>query len=116
MPEEKKKVVKSVAKKFWKIAGPNWAKSILGDASLVTKGTKLWKMSKVALNPPTQMRNAISNMILLNLSGVKWRDLPKRLFQAWDDLRKDGVYTQIAKKYGVVNSTFTKQEMIEMEM
>ena len=27
MPEEKKKVVKSVAKKFWKIAGPNWAKS-----------------------------------------------------------------------------------------
>jgi len=92
----------------------NWAKSILGDAGLVTKGTKLWKMSKVALNPPTQMRNAISNMILLNLSGVKWRDLPKRLFQAWDDLRKDGVYTQIAKKYGVVNSTFTKQEMIEI--
>ncbi len=92
----------------------NWAKSILGDAGLVTKGTKLWKMSKVALNPPTQMRNAISNMILLNLSGVRWRDLPKRLFQAWDDLRKDGVYTQIAKKYGVVNSTFTKQEMIEI--
>ena len=92
----------------------NWAKSILGDAGLVTKGTKLRKMSKVALNPPTQMRNAISNMILLNLSGVRWRDLPKRLFQAWDDLRKDGVYTQIAKKYGVVNSTFTKQEMIEI--
>ena len=90
------------------------AKSILGDAGLVTKGTKLWKMSKVALNPPTQVRNAISNMILLNLSGVKFRDLPKRLLHALDDLRKDGVYTQIARKYGVVNSTFSKQEMIEI--
>ena len=29
MAEAKNKVVKSVAKKFWKIAGPNWAKSIL---------------------------------------------------------------------------------------
>jgi len=92
----------------------NWAKSVIGDAGLVTKGTKLWKMSKVALNPPTQVRNAISNMILLNLSGIKFRDLPKRLLQAFDDLRKDGVYTQIARKYGVVNSTFSKQEMIEI--
>ena len=95
-------------------ADSGFAKSVLGDNGVVTKATKLWKMSKVALNPPTQMRNAISNMILLNLSGVRWRDLPKRLFQAWDDLRKDGVYTQIAKKYGVVNSTFSKQEMIEI--
>ena len=90
------------------------AKQILGDNGVVTKGTKLWKMSKVALNPPTQMRNAISNMLLLNLSGIRFRDIPKRLFQAWDDARKDGVYFQIAKKYGVVNSTFSKQEMIEI--
>jgi len=90
------------------------AKAILGDSGVVTKATKLWKMSKVALNPPTQVRNALSNMILLNLSGVRWRDIPKRLLQAFDDLRKDGVYTQIAKKYGVINSTFSRQEMIEI--
>jgi len=60
------------------------------------------------------MRNAISNMILLNLSGIRFRDLRKRFFQALDDIRNNGVYTQIAKKYGVVNSTFSKQEMIEI--
>ena len=98
------------------IADPNsgFAKQILGDNGVVTKATKLWKMSKVALNPPTQMRNAISNMMLLNLSGIKFRDLPKRMFQAWNDLRNNGIYTQIARKYGVVNTTFSKQEMIEI--
>ena len=30
------------------------------------------------------------------------------------DIKEDGVYTQIAKKYGVVNSTFSRQEMIEI--
>ena len=98
------------------MANPNsgLAKQIIGDNGVVTKGTKLWKMSKVALNPPTQMRNALSNMILLNLSGVKFKDLPKRLLQALKDIKEDGVYTQIAKKYGVVNSTFSRQEMIEI--
>jgi hypothetical protein len=91
-----------------------FAKSILGDGGLITKGTKLWKMSKVALNPPTQVRNAMSNVILLNLSGVRWRDMPNRLLNAWNDIGKNGVYSQIAKKYGVVNSTFSKQEMIEI--
>ena len=91
-----------------------FAKSILGDGGLITKGTKLWKMSKVALNPPTQIRNALSNVILLNLSGIRWRDMPNRLLNAWNDIGKNGVYSQIAKKYGVVNSTFSKQEMIEI--
>jgi hypothetical protein len=92
----------------------SFAKSVLGDGGLLTKGTKLWKMSKVALNPPTQVRNAMSNVILLNLSGVKWKNLPNRLLTAWKDIGKNGVYSQIAKKYGVVNSTFSKQEMIEI--
>ena len=98
------------------MADPNsgLAKAILGDAGFAAKATKLWKLSKVALNPPTQVRNFASNMILLNLSGVRWRDLPKRFFQSMKDIKEDGVYTQIAKKYGVVNSTFSKQEMIEI--
>ena len=98
------------------MANPNsgLAKQILGDNGVVTKGTKLWKMSKVALNPPTQMRNAISNMILLNISGVKFKDLPRRLLHALKDIKEDGYYTQIAKKYGVVNSTFSRQELVEI--
>lgn len=92
----------------------NWAKSILGDEGAVTQATKLWKMSKVALNPPTQVRNLLSNIILLNLSGIGWRKLPIRLMQALDDMRKNGPYTEIANKYGILNSTFTKQEMIDI--
>jgi len=91
------------------------AKKILGDEGLLTKGTQLWKLSKVALNPPTQMRNAISNIVLLNLSGIKWQDLPKRLIQSVDSIRKQDGYYQIAKKYGIINSTFSKQELIEID-
>lgn len=92
----------------------NLAKQILGDDGIMTKGTKLWKMSKVALNPPTQVRNFMSNMILLNLSGIKFGNMRNRLVHALKDMSENGVYTQIAKKYGVVNSTFSKQEMIEI--
>lgn len=51
-------------------ANPNagFMQSILGDYGTLTKATKLWKLSKVPLNPPTVVRNMISNTILLNLS------------------------------------------------
>ena len=92
----------------------NLAQSILGDQGTVTQVTKLWKFSKVALNPPTQVRNFVSNVILLNLSGVRWTDMPKRFTAALDDIRNNGPFTQIAKKFGVNNTTFTKQEMIQI--
>ena len=88
--------------------------SILGDYGTLTKATKLWKLSKVPLNPPTVVRNMISNTILLNLSGVAWRNMPRRYIQALDDMRNNGPYTKIAEKYGIVDSTFTKQEMIQI--
>ncbi len=92
----------------------NWAKSILGDSGMVSQATKLWKMSKVALNPPSQMRNAMSNVILLNLSGIPLRKIPTRLNQALNDMRQNGPYTDIAKKYGILDSTFSRQEMIDI--
>lgn len=97
-------------------SNPNsgFVQQIFGDSGYATEATKFWKMSKVALNPPTQIRNALSNVILLNLSGMKWRNIPTRLLQAMDDARKAGPYTQIAKKYGAINSTFSKQEMVEI--
>jgi hypothetical protein len=88
--------------------------SILGDYGTITKATKLWKMSKVPLNPPTVIRNMISNTMLLNLSGVAWRNMPKRYIQAMKDMSTNGPYTEIARKYGVIDTTFTKQEMIQI--
>lgn len=90
------------------------AQSILGDAGYITKATKLWKMSKVALNPPAQARNFVSNVLLLNLSGIPFTKLPTRLFQAMKDISTNGPYSQIIKKYGILDSTFSKQEMIEI--
>ena len=97
-------------------ANPNagFMQSILGDYGTITKATKLWKLSKVPLNPPTVVRNMISNTILLNLSGVAWRNMPRRYLQALNDMRNNGPYTQIAEKYGIVDSTFTKQEMVQI--
>lgn len=92
----------------------NFAKSVLGDSGTITQATKLWKMSKVALNPPSQVRNGISNVILLNLSGIPLRKIPTRLSQALNDMRKNGPYTDIAKKYGILDSTFSRQEMIDI--
>lgn len=92
----------------------NFAKSVLGDSGTITQATKLWKMSKVALNPPSQVRNGISNVILLNLSGIPLRKIPTRLSQALNDMRQNGPYTDIAKKYGILDSTFSRQEMIDI--
>tara|TARA_R110001592_G_scaffold57234_1_gene173991 strand:+ start:3010 stop:6228 length:3219 start_codon:yes stop_codon:yes gene_type:complete len=91
-----------------------FAQAFLGDYGFATQATKLWKLSKVALNPPTQVRNFMSNIILLNLSGIRWRDMPKRLIRGIKSIKDQDAYYQIAKKYGVIDSTFSRQEMIEI--
>ena len=92
----------------------SFAAKLLGPEGWATKGTKIWKMSKVALNPPTQIRNFISNMVLLNLSGVPMTRVFPRVIEAWTDIVKGGPYSQIARKWGVNNTTFARHEMIEI--
>ena len=93
----------------------NIALKILGDQGFVTKGTKLWKLSKVAMNPPTQIRNGVSNLILLHLSGVPLPKIPIRIYQAVEDIAKNGEYVKIAKKYGITQTSFNKQEIMEFK-
>ena len=92
----------------------NWFRKIFGEPGKLSKFTKWFKFSKVALNPPSQIRNAMSNVIMLDLSGVPAYKLPTRLAQAVKDMSNNGPYTQIAKKYGIVDSTFAKQEMVDL--
>jgi len=92
----------------------NWFRKIFGEPGKLSKFTKWFKFSKVALNPPSQIRNATSNVIMLDLSGVPAYKLPTRLAQAVKDMSNNGPYTQIAKKYGIVDSTFAKQEMVDL--
>lgn len=91
------------------------AEQILGNGGLATKFTQLWKWSKVAANPPGQVRNFVSNGILLHLSGVPFHKVPLRVIEAVKSIRRDGEAWKVAKKHGVTQSTFGSQELIRIE-
>ena len=90
---------------------PGWAQQILSFGGYGTKATQLWKMSKVSLNVPGQIRNMISNLVMLQLSGVPLHRFPVVLSRSIRNIRADGKYWQIAKKYGVTESTFQAHEL-----
>ena len=86
----------------------NW----FGDrGSKISRLTSLWKTLKVPLNPPSQMRNVASNMILLHLSGVPIHKLGTYMVRSANDMRADGKYFKIAKEFGVGNASMTEQEL-----
>ena len=72
---------------------------------------QLWKLSKVALNPPTQFRNFASNMILLNLSGMSIPKLTKGLASAVRQTEQYKKASRVAQRGGIGKSTFSSQEM-----
>jgi hypothetical protein len=86
----------------------NW----FGDrGSKISRLTSLWKTLKVPLNPPSQMRNVASNMILLHLSGVPIHKLGTYMVRSATDMRAGGKYFKIAKDFGVGNASMTEQEL-----
>lgn len=76
--------------------------------------TKIWKTLKVPLNPPSVARNFISNLVLLNLSGVSYTRMPSRMAQALKEIVTNGKYYKIAKEKGIASTTFSKQEMVQI--
>lgn len=92
-----------------------WAEKLLGYGGIGTKATQLWKASKVSLNPPSQVRNFVSNAVLLHISGVPMVMIPVRLAQAAKAMRTDGAAWQIAKKNGIKANTFSATELTRIE-
>lgn len=88
-----------------------FAEQLLGQGGLGSKATQLWKTAKVALNPPGQIRNFISNAVMLQLSGVPLRKIPGLIVRAAKQIKYGGKHWQAAKKYGVTAATFTAQEL-----
>lgn len=80
-----------------------------------TKITQWWKWSKVAANPPAQIRNIVSNLILLHLSGVPLYRIVPLLIRAVKEIRTKGRYYKIILKHGVTVSTFAANEMIRID-
>lgn len=94
---------------------PGFVQSLFGFGGIGTRLTQMWKMGKVALNPPGQIRNFVSNAVMLQLSGVPLHMVPTRVIQAWREVVNDGEYWKVGKKYGVTESTFSTQELHRMK-
>ena len=78
---------------------------------LFTRVQKAFKYTHVPMQVPAQARNAISNTIFLNASGVPiWR-IPSVLNNAMDNIVNNGKYMQIARKYGIEQTTFASEEL-----
>lgn len=90
------------------------AERLLGYGGVATRFTQFWKMSKVALNPPAQVRNMVSNGILLHLSGVSFHRVPDRVVSAISEILTNGKHWRVAKKWGITESTFTAQELLRI--
>lgn len=105
------------AQRFLDPENAGFAERMLGQGGAATKVTQWWKMSKVALNPPTQIRNFMTNHVLLHLSGVPAHKVYSGalLGRAINDLLSQGKYTQIAKKYGLWSTSFANVELAEIK-
>jgi ADP-Ribosyltransferase in polyvalent proteins len=89
------------------------AESVLGFGGIGTKIQQIFKLTKVVLNPPSQVRNIVGNMVAIQLSGVPLRKLAYRYAQAINDMRQDGRFTQMARQYGLLEATFSGVELPE---
>lgn len=92
----------------------NWAERALGFGGWATKATQAWKFLKVAANPPSQIRNAVSNAIMLQLSGVPMHRIPALLPRAVAEIIHDGPAYLAAKKHGLTAGTFAQEELLKL--
>lgn len=92
-----------------------------------------WKKMKVPFNPPTQVRNFVSNGVLLDISGVPFEKLPILYARAFSEIirgmaaeqpvgskirakiGKQGKHYRIAVRRGIRASTFTSAELRNIE-
>ncbi len=88
---------------------------VIGPGGTLEKATQAWKIAKVPMNYPTQVRNFLSNMILMQLSGVPMHRVPLRMAQALKEVRTNGKHWRIAKKYGIKEGTFIANEVMKIE-
>jgi len=97
------------------VHGDSAMEKLLGQGGIATKATQIWKMMKVPLNPPSQVRNFVSNGVLMNLGGVPIRRIPGLVVRALQEIRTNGKYWRHAKREGVTESTFVANELIRID-
>lgn len=96
------------------INADNWWDRTFGDTgSTLSKATAFWKMTKTTMNPPTQVRNFVTNAVVMDLSGVNTFKIPYLLGKAAKEISTGGEYFKIAQKYGISASGFSQIELRE---
>ena len=90
-----------------------WLQALMGDErSTVVKLNQLWKMGKVTLNVPSQVRNAISNAIALNVfAGVPLTKMAPRILSAINERMTEGKIYREAKEFGIAGGTMSGAEL-----
>ena len=90
-----------------------WLQALMGDErSTVVKINQLWKMGKVTLNVPSQVRNAISNAIALNVfAGVPITKMAPRILQALNERMSEGKFYKEAQEWGIAGGTMSGAEL-----
>ena len=90
---------------------PTWGKWLQWSG----RAQKVFKYTKVPMNIPTQVRNIVSNTVLMNVSGTNMLKIPFVVSKAVHDVSTNGKYMQIARKYGLESTTFASEELIKID-
>jgi hypothetical protein len=95
---------------------PGIAEKYLGENGKLTQANRWWKFMKTAGNIPTHVRNAVGNLVLLDMgSPTSMHTLMKYAFDAGINglnPKKKDRYWDIARRYGITESTYAAQELI----
>lgn len=81
--------------------------------NMYQKFLSAWKFSKVVLNPATQARNFMSNLILMDMGGfpIFSPESVKHFSNAIREYTSKGAEFQMAKKLNLLSGTYTKSEL-----
>ena len=95
------------------------AEGILGDGGTLGNFNRFWKWSKVSANPPSWVRNFVSNMILMNMGGVPFYKMPFLIKDSLRDMQGKGKHKgrlhQLAKDLGLTAGNFSNIELGRIE-
>jgi hypothetical protein len=77
-------------------------------------GMTLFKVGKVALNPPTMVRNTISNPIQMNMSGIPLYRIPSSVVDGIESMIANDKYYRMMERYGGFKTNFSVAELGEV--
>ena len=91
------------------------AEQVLGDTGFMGGFGRYWKWVKVSANPPSWVRNFVSNLVLLNLGGVPMYRIPDLFLTAIQDIKNNGAAYKLVQDRGLAAGTFANVELGRIE-